>query len=78
MEIAKDLFLTDGRAPHLAIAVASRDLEGHRLLSALTGDERGELHRLMNEHGAAVRRLLGGVWARLAPDADTASFSCGT
>jgi hypothetical protein len=40
MEITRDLFLTDARAPLFAVSVASRDVTAHRVLTSLTAVER--------------------------------------
>lgn len=78
MELAKDLFLTDARAPYLSLALISRDLEAHRLLSGLTADEQLALHTALAAGAASVREVLAAAWARHAPDATTQSFGCGT
>ena len=78
MELAKDLFLTDARAPFLSLLLVSRDLEAHRLLSGLTADETTALHAALADGAAAVRAVLATAWARQAPEAGTASFGCGT
>ena len=78
MEFAKDLFLTDARSPYLSLALASRDLDAHRLLSSLTPDEETALHAALAAGASAVRTVLSTAWARQAPDAGTTSFGCGT
>jgi len=78
MELAKDLFLTDARAPYLALVLGSRDLDAHRLLSALTPDEERALHAALATAAASVREVLAAAWARQAPEPGTTSFGCGT
>jgi hypothetical protein len=78
MELAKDVFLTDARAPYLSLVLASRDLDAHRLLSGLTADEELALHEALAASASAVRDLLAAAWSRHAPDAATQSFGCGT
>jgi hypothetical protein len=78
MELAKDLFVTDARAPYLSLVLASRDLDAHRLLSGLTADEELALHAALAAGVASVRDVLAAAWARQAPEAGTASFGCGT
>ena len=78
MEISKDVFLTDNRAPYLSLVLASRDLAAHRLLTGLTDGEREDLHRTLADSAAAVRQMLRTAWTRLEADATTSSFGCGT
>lgn len=78
MELVKDLFLTDGREPYLSLALASRDLASHRLLSGLTEEESAALHDALNAGASAVRTVLARAWARQGPEAGTTSFGCGT
>lgn len=78
MELAKDLFLTDARAPYLSLVLASRDLDAHRLLSALSAEEELALHAALAASAASVREVLAAAWARHAPEAGTQSFGCGT
>jgi len=78
MEFAKDLFLTDARSPYLSLLLASRDLDAHRLLSALTPDEEAALHAALADGVAAVRAVLATAMARQSPEAGTTSFGCGT
>ena len=78
MELAKDLFLTDARSPYLSLALVSRDLDSHRLLSGLSAEESAALHTALAASAAAVRGVLADAWKRVAPDAGTTSFGCGT
>ena len=78
MEIAKDIFLTDAREPYLTVTLASRDLLAHRLLSALSQDERDRLNQVMLDQAAAIRTLLQESLANQHPDATTTAFGCGT
>jgi hypothetical protein len=78
MEIARDVFVTDARQPLVTVAVASRDLDAHRLLSGLSEQDKAELGRLLREHAAAVQALLRKAWAARKPEGDTSSFGCGT
>ena len=78
MEIAKDIFLTDAREPYLTVTLTSRDLLAHRLLTALTRDERDRLNQLMLDQAAAIRTLLQESLTNQHPDATTTAFGCGT
>jgi hypothetical protein len=78
MELAKDLFLTDERAPYLSLVLASRDLDSHRLLTGLTPEEIALLHSALAASAASVRALLADAWKRRGPEAGTTTFGCGT
>ena len=78
MEIAKDIFLTDAREPYFNVTLASRDLLAHRLLTALSADEREKLNQLMLDQVAAIKALLQESLTNQHPDATTTSFGCGT
>jgi len=78
MELAKDLFLTDARAPYLSLVLASRDLDAHRLLCALTADEEAALHAALAASATAVMAVLSTALGRQSPEAGTTSFGCGT
>jgi hypothetical protein len=78
MELAKDLFLTDARAPYFSLVLASRDLDSHRLLSGLTPEELAAVHAALAAGAASVRAALVDAWTRRGPEAGTASFGCGT
>ena len=78
VDIAKDIFLTDAREPYLTVTLTSRDLLAHRLLTALTRDDRDRLNQLMLEQAAAIRMLLQESLATQHPDATTTAFGCGT
>jgi len=64
MELAKDLFLTDERAPYLSLVLVSRDLDSHRLLSGLSPEETAALHGALASSAAAVRSVLTDAWQR--------------
>ena len=78
MEVAKDVFLTDGRAPYLTLTLASRDLAAHGLLTELPADDLARLHAVLAEAAAAVRALLGSAWQHHQPPPGSADFGCGT
>jgi hypothetical protein len=78
VEIAKDIFLTDAREPYFNVTLASRDLLAHRLLTALTADEREKLNQLMVQQAETIKTLLQESFARQHPDATTTAFGCGT
>ena len=78
MELAKDLFLTDARAPYLSLVLVSRDLDAHRLLCGLTPDEETALNAALAAGATAVRAVLSTALERHAPEAGTTSFGCGT
>lgn len=62
MEIARERFLDDSRALHLALGLRSRTTEAHSLLTALTPDERDRVSaaivRALDEVEAIVQRHL--------------------
>jgi hypothetical protein len=78
MELAKDVFLSDHRAPYLALTLASRDLAAHSLLSDLSSDEREQVHAVLANAAATIADLLRAACARREPSPCTASFGCGT
>ena len=78
MELAKDLFLTDERAPYLSLVLASRDLDSHRLLSGLTPEELTTLHAALAAGAESVRAILAQALSRRGPESGMASFGCGT
>jgi hypothetical protein len=78
MELTKDLFVSDGRAPHLTLTLGSRDLTAHALLTALSTDERAQVHHALSTAAAVIVGLLGPAWTRHEPAAGTSSFGCGT
>jgi hypothetical protein len=78
MELTKDVFLSDGRAPYLVLTLASRDLAAHSLLTALPPEDRARVHAVLAEAAGTIVKLLGPAWERHEPTAGTDSFGCGT
>lgn len=78
MEITRDLFLTDARAPHFSVSVASRDLAAHRLLSSLTPAERDAVALTLAAAVSSLAAVLREVHTRLGEEPGTSSFGCGT
>jgi hypothetical protein len=78
MEITRDLFLTDARAPLFAVSVASRDLTAHRVLTSLTAAEREAVAAALASAVTALSAALRGGYARLGEEPGTSSFGCGT
>jgi hypothetical protein len=78
MEITRDLFLTDARAPYFTMALASRDLEAHRTLSSLTPAEHERLGEALTAAAATMADVLRAAYARGRSVTGTSSFGCGT
>jgi hypothetical protein len=78
MEITRDLFLTDARAPLFAVSVASRDVTAHRVLTSLTAVEREAVAAALSAAVTALSAVLCGAYARLGEEPGTSSFGCGT
>jgi hypothetical protein len=78
MEITRDLFLTDSRAPLFAVSVSSRDLTAHRVLTNLTAAEREAVAAALSAAVTALAAGLRGAYARLGEEPGTSSFGCGT
>jgi hypothetical protein len=78
MDITRDLFLTDARAPYFTVVLASRDLEAHRTLSSLTPAEHERLGEALTAAAAAMADVLREVYARGKGVTGASSFGCGT
>ena len=78
MDITRDLFLTDARAPYFTLTLASRDLEAHSILSGLTAAEHDTVSDALTAAAAAVVEVLRNAGAREGRHGDTTSFGCGT
>ena len=79
MEITRDLFLTDDRTPYLTLAVTSRDILAHNLLTSLTAAERDRLGDALTSASVAVLEVLRAAYARHgAPPRAKTNFGCGT
>jgi hypothetical protein len=78
MEITRDLFLTEARAPYFTVAFASRDLEAHRTLSSLTSAEHERLGEALTAAAATIADVLRVAYARGRNVTGTSTFGCGT
>ena len=78
MEITRDLFLTDARAPHVSVSVASRDLAAHRLLTSLTPAERDAVAVTLAAAVTGLASVLRDAYTRLGEEPGTSSLGCGT
>jgi hypothetical protein len=78
MEITRDLFLTDARAPYFTVTLASRDLEAHRTLSSLTPAEHERLADALTVAATAMANVLRTAYARAKNASGASSFGCGT
>jgi hypothetical protein len=62
MEIVRDRFLDDSKLYHVSLALRSRTIEMHSVLTALTADEReavgAALARALHEIGSLVKSRL--------------------
>jgi hypothetical protein len=78
MEITRDLFLTDARAPYFTVTVASRDLDAHRTLTSLTPAEHVRLAEALTVAATAMADVLRTAYARGRDAAGASNFGCGT
>jgi hypothetical protein len=78
MEISRDLFLTDDRTPYLTLALSSRDVVAHNLLTSLTAAERERLGHALADASTAVMEVLRPAHARHASARPNTIFGCGT
>ena len=78
MDITRDVFLTDVRAPYFTLTLASRDLEAHSVLSALTPAEHECVADALTAAASAVVAVLRTAQARDGDPSETTSFGCGT
>ncbi len=78
MDITRDVFPTDARAPYFTLTFASRDLQAHRLLSSLTPGEHERIADALTTAAAAVVDVLRVAHARDGSHKETTSFGCGT
>jgi hypothetical protein len=78
MDITRDVFLTDARAPYFTLTLASRDLEAHSILSGLTAAEHEIVADALTAAAAAVVHVLRIARARGGDHAEATSFGCGT
>ena len=78
MEITRDLFLTDDRTPHLTLALTSRDVVAHNLLTSLTAAERERLGHALADATVAVLEVLKAAHGRHGAARPNSSFGCGT
>jgi hypothetical protein len=78
MEITRDVFPTDDRAPYLTLTLASRDLAAHNLLTGLQADERERIAEALSVAAATIVNVLRGAHHRPAAHRGSGSFGCGT
>lgn len=77
MDITRDVFLTDARAPYFTLTLASRDLQAHSILSSLTPAEHERVAEALTAAASTVVDVLRMAQTRTAPG-ETTSFGCGT
>jgi len=78
MDITRDLFPTDGRSPYLTLALASRDIESHNLLTRLSSAERERIGEALNAAAAVILDVLRGAGTDLPASEGHGTFGCGT
>jgi hypothetical protein len=78
MDITRDVFLTDARAPYFTLTLASRDLEAHSILSSLAPTEHEQIADALTAAASAVMDVLRTAQAREGIQKGTTSFGCGT
>jgi hypothetical protein len=78
MEITRDLFLTDARAPYFTVSLASRDLEAHRTMSSLTPAEHERLGEALTAAATTMADVLRAAHARGRDVTGASNFGCGT
>jgi hypothetical protein len=78
MDITRDVFLTDARAPYFTLTLASRDLNAHSIMSSLTPAEHDRIAEALTAAAGAVSAVLRDAHAREGTRAEATSFGCGT
>jgi hypothetical protein len=78
MDITRDVFVTDARAPYFTLTLASRDLQAHSILSGLTPVEHDRVADALTAAASAVVEVLRSAVAREDGHGDTTNFGCGT
>jgi hypothetical protein len=78
MDITRDVFLTDARAPYFTLTLASRDLQAHSILSSLTAAEHDVVADALTAAASAVVDVLRNARAREGDRGETTNFGCGT
>ena len=83
MDITRDVFLTDARAPYFTLTLASRDLQAHSILSSLTPDEHEQVADALTAATSAVVEVLRTArsrerGSRERGSEETTNFGCGT
>jgi hypothetical protein len=78
MEITRDVFPTDDRAPYLTLTIASRDLAAHNLLTGLGAEERERIAEALAIAASAIITVLQGAARHSPPPPGAAHFGCGT
>ena len=78
MEITRDVFPTDDRAPYLTLTLGSRDLAAHNLLTGLHADDRERIAEALAVAASAIITVLQGADRHSSPSRGAANFGCGT
>jgi hypothetical protein len=78
MEITRDVFPTDDRAPYLTLTLSSRDITAHNLLTGLRADEREKIAEALAAAAATIVDVLRNAGRHRGPHAGSTSFGCGT
>jgi hypothetical protein len=78
MQILRDLFPTDAGTPYFTLALETRDLHAHSLLSALGEDDRTAISDALAEAVETIAQVLRKAIREGAPAPGTSSFGCGT
>ena len=78
MQILRDLFPTDAATPYFTLALETRDLHAHSLLSGLGEDDRGAISDALAEAVETIARVLREAIRETPPAPGTSSFGCGT
>jgi hypothetical protein len=78
MDITRDVFLTDARAPYFTLTLGSRDLQAHSILSSLTPAEHDLVADALTAAASAVVDVLRSAEAREGDRGETTNSGCGT
>jgi hypothetical protein len=78
MDITRDVFLTDGRAPYFTLTLASRDLHAHSIMTNLTAEEHDRIAEALSAAAGTVSEVLRDAHMREVDHAGATSFGCGT
>jgi len=78
MQILRDLFPTDARTPYFTLALETRDLHAHSLLSGLGEADRIAIADALAQAVETIAHVLSDAIAETPPAPGTSSFGCGT